>query len=337
MHVMTRAGYQRRGRPQDGQAPAAARANASALPTVLTNAAAATTDFVRGADLGVLALPDLVRTGCTRSQAVARLRAGRWQRLGKAVVLHNGELTREQRWAVGVINCGPRALLASFSATESLGLTGWERDEAHVLAPAGVARPRLREPLVILHRSARIRADDILAVRRCQRIAPALVLAASSFAKPRPACGILAAGVQQRLTTPRDLRAVLGRETRVRHRRDLLLAVDDIGMGAEALSEIDFVRLCRRHRLPVPDQQRIRVERGGRRRFLDAEWRLPGGRIVAAEIDGAVHLAVRKWWDDQLRQNEMVLSGTWVLRFPSVVVRTDEALVADQLRRALTG
>jgi hypothetical protein len=111
--------------------------------------------------------------------------------------------------------------------------------------------------------------------------------------------------------------------------------VEDIAMGAQALSEIDFVALCRRNGLPIPTLQAIRVEPGGRRRYLDAEWRRRDGRRVAAEVDGALHLSARRWYDDQLRQNEIVLGGTLVVRFPSVVVRTEERLVADQLRRAL--
>jgi very-short-patch-repair endonuclease len=79
----------------------------------------------------------------------------------------------------------------------------------------------------------------------------------------------------------------------------------------------------------------VRAEPGGRRRYLDAEWRCRDGRVVAAEVDGALHLTPRRWWDDQLRQNELTIAGTLVLRFPSAVVRAEPALVADQLRRLL--
>lgn len=106
-------------------------------------------------------------------------------------------------------------------------------------------------------------------------------------------------------------------------------------MGAQALSEIDFIRLCRRHALPLPTQQAVRVDRQGRRRYLDAEWVLRDGRRVVAEVDGAVHLSPQRWYDDQLRHNNLVLAGAVVLRFPSVVVRTEELLVVDQLRLAL--
>jgi len=56
---------------------------------------------------------------------------------------------------------------------------------------------------------------------------------------------------------------------------------------------------------------------------------------VVLEVDGALHLIARHWWDDQLRQNELAIVGDVVLRFPSVVVRCEQMLVVDQLRRAL--
>jgi hypothetical protein len=190
---------------------------------------------------------------------------------------------------------------------------------------------------IVLHRTARLDPAQLFGRHRCHRIAPALVLAASSFSSPRPGCGLLAAGVQQRLTSASDLNTAIAAAPRTRHRAALLAPVADIAMGAQALSEIDFVRLCRRNGLPAPVQQTVRIEPGGRRRYLDAEWRLPDGRRVVVEVDGAVHLAPRRWFDDQLRQNELSLTGTLVLRYPSVVVRTEPALVVRQLRRALAG
>jgi type II secretory pathway pseudopilin PulG len=308
------------------------------MMTAMLTRAAVATSLASGRDRdGVFSTAELAAAGCSRSQIQARLDAGRWRRIGRAVVMHNGTLTSEQRWRAAVLNCGPRAVLASFSAAQHLGLLGWERTQSHVLAPAGVAHPRVPGLRIVLHLTGRWEPASILGTRRCQRIAPALILAASGFTSPRPACGILAAGVQQRLTTARDLRAVLSESPRVRHRRVLLAAVDDIAMGAQALSEIDFVNVCRRNGLPPPIQQAVRREPGGRRRYLDAEWRRGDGRRVVAEVDGAVHLVPRRWFDDQLRQNELMLAGSLVLRFPSVVIRTEEALVVSQLRRALFG
>jgi hypothetical protein len=164
----------------------------------------------------------------------------------------------------------------------------------------------------------------------------AVVVAASSFRSVRPAVGILAAAVQQRLCTCADLTAAVTAAIRTRHRSALLDGLADIAQGAQALSEIDFARLCRSHGLPAPARQAVRVEPSGRRRYLDAEWKLADGRIVAVEVDGALHLEPQRWYDDQLRQNEIVLGGTVVLRFPAWMVRSEPEVVAHQLRRALS-
>lgn len=141
--------------------------------------------------------------------------------------------------------------------------------------------------------------------------------------------------MQQRLATAAALVLALTDMPKLRHRKVLRAALADIEQGAQALSEIDFHALCRRHRLPTPERQAVRREPSGRRRYLDATWRRSDGRLVVAEVDGALHLAVQRWWDDQLRQNELSLADALVLRFPSVLVRTEPARVADQLRRAL--
>ena len=146
---------------------------------------------------------------------------------------------------------------------------------------------------------------------------------------------MLAAAVQQRLTDATELRGALEAAARTRHRAALLTAVGDIEQGAQALSEIDFARLCARHGLPRPVRQSVRIEPGGRRRYLDAEWERADGTTVAVEVDGALHLSTKTWHDDQLRQNEITLGGTLVLRFPSAVVRHEPELVIAQLRRAL--
>jgi 2-isopropylmalate synthase len=283
-------------------------------------------DFV-----GVTTRAELAGLGIGPDHITAQTRAGRWQLSGIAVILHNAGLTRAELRRVALINCGPRAVLTSFTAIEQWGLRGWQRNEIHVLAPAGTSRPGL--PGLVLHRIGDWTRADIVPARRLHRLAPALVIAASGFANPRPGCGLLAAAVQQRLLRPDKLRQALDAAPRTRHRVALRSAVADIAQGAEALSEIDFGRLCRRFELPPPTRQAIRTEPNGRRRYLDAQWRLPDGRVVAAEVDGALHLTPQRWYDDQLRQNELVIQGTIVLRFPSVIVRHEPELVAAQLRR----
>ena len=282
----------------------------------------------------VWAPADLHAAGVTNSVIRANLAADRWQRCGRAIVLHSGALTQHERWRAGLVNAGPRSLLTAFTAAEFAGLSGWERSEIHVLGPPGAAPVSRAYLPVTLHRTA-LWPVSTLGRYRCHALDGALLRAAASFSSPRSACGILAAAVQQRLIDAKTLQESLASSSRLRHRRILLNAVHDIMGGAQALSEIDFIRLCRRAQLPIPELQQIRCDSLGRRRYLDASWRLPDGRLLVAEVDGALHLSTRRWWDDQLRQNELAVSGAVVLRFPSVVVRSQPELVVAQLRQAL--
>jgi hypothetical protein len=113
------------------------------------------------------------------------------------------------------------------------------------------------------------------------------------------------------------------------------LALADIAGGAEALSEIDFHRLCRRYGLGAVVGQSIRLDGAGRRRYLDGEIVSPGGGRVSFEVDGAHHLATESYWQDMSRGNELLIAGQAQLRFPSIACRLDPGKVADQLRRAL--
>lgn len=273
--------------------------------------------------------------GWTRSRISANLRARRWQRFGRAVIRHNGEPSVAELRQVALINSGPRSALTSFTALAAWGLDGWDREPIHVLVPRG-ARVRRPECMQLrVHYTARWRTESIHAARRLHRPAAAAVLAAASFERPRAACGVLAAVVQQRLVRSGDLVVAVLDEPRVRHRAALLAAAYDIEQGAHALSEIDLGKLCRSAGLPTPVRQAVRASADGRRRYVDAEWTRRDGRRVVVEVDGALHLTAGRRWDDQLRQNELVLQDDLVLRFPTVVLRFEKPIVVSQLRRAL--
>lgn len=282
----------------------------------------------------VASTSELVAAGVTRSEISANLAAGRWQRVGRAVVLHSGALRRDERWRAALVNCGPGSVLSAFTAVEFAGLRSWERAEIHILDQPGARHPGCCELPIRLHRTSHWPVPPWRGYR-CQQPAAAAIVAAGTFDSVRAACGILAATVQQGLVSADALLDSLAQASRARHHRALTAAVLDIGGGAQALSEIDFVRLCRRYRLPAPIQQVRRRDGSGRNRYLDATWRRSDGRLVVVEIDGGLHLEQQRWWDDQFRQNELSLADALVLRFPSAVVRAEPALVASQLRRAL--
>ena len=105
----------------------------------------------------------------------------------------------------------------------------------------------------------------------------------------------------------------------------------DVADGAHSLGQLDFGALCRRHRLPVPERQVLRTTPTGRV-HLDVRW--AGSRLVV-EIDGAGHRWGLAVTDDNLRQNEVVLTADRVLRFDLLALRLHEAEVMEQVRRGL--
>jgi hypothetical protein len=243
----------------------------------------------RQAPSTVVSPGDLYNAGCTRSRLRAQLAARRWQRFGKVILLHNHEPERRELFEVVRLNASPRAVFTGFTAAELLGLTGWHRDSVQLLVPDVVQVPQLPWVPVRIHRGRpRSRRG------RCEALPSSLLRAAGVVPDPRAACGLLAAGVQQRLVRAIDLLQAFQDQPRVRHRKLLQHAVADIARGAQALSEIDFVRLCRQNRLPAPHLQSVRPDPSGRCRYLDAEWDLPGGGTLAVEVDDALHLVVAR-------------------------------------------
>ncbi len=282
---------------------------------------------------GIATRGQLRSAGVSGNAVRTQLEALRWRRLGNAIILHHGPATGAQLRIATLIGHGPRSALTSFTALRGYGLRGWDRPEIHLVAPRGTKpfqHPEL--PRIRLHQSRRI---ALAGRHRAETCAASAIRAAGSLSSARHACGLVAAVVQQRVCGIHELHAAATAATRIRHRSSILSALADIEQGAQALSEIDFVRLCVRNGLPAPRLQQVRRDSTGTRRYLDAVWDLPDGRTLVVEVDGALHLAQQRWWSDQLRQNDIALSGALILRFPSAIVRHEPAIVVAQLRQAL--
>ena len=159
-------------------------------------------------------------------------------------------------WAC-VLDAGPAAALASHTALELAGFKPFadEADQIHLLIGRGMKVTPC--PAVVVHESRRV--DAIQHVTRaglpCTSIERSAIDAAAWQPWPRFACAMVAAVVQQRLSTAQRLEAALARVGRVRHKAYLRAALRDIAGGAEALSELDLVGLCRRFHLQRPAQQ----------------------------------------------------------------------------------
>jgi len=280
----------------------------------------------------------LLDLGLAQHDVIYMNESHRWQTDadGLVVVLHNGPLTQRQQEAVAVLAGGRLCALAARTAAARGGLVGWNAELVEVLVPRGTTYPALRLVEVKVHESRRFTADDVHPASWPARVGieRALVDAACWSRRPRTACGVLAAGVQQRLTTAERLMPEVEKAGRVRFSRLLMKALVDIAGGAHAMSEGDFVRFCARNGLPKPQHQRVRRDSKGRRRYIDAVLVGPAGE-VKVEIDGALHLVVQTYWDDMYRGNEMTIAKDGALRFASYVIYADDPQALDQLRRAL--
>jgi hypothetical protein len=176
----------------------------------------------------VATVAELIERGWTEDEVRGQLSARRWQRLGRAVLQHNGTPTRAEICEIALRNCGRQSILTAFTAVEALGLKTWERDSVHVLVPGGAHITRVRALPMRVHYVGEWSVVESYGARRLHRAAPALVLAAGTFTTPRPACGLLAAGVQQRLVTAGQLRDAVATSPRIRHRAAMLTAIEDI-------------------------------------------------------------------------------------------------------------
>ncbi|GAA5181254.1 DUF559 domain-containing protein [Rugosimonospora acidiphila] len=263
-----------------------------------------------------------------------RVRSGRWQHVHRAVYLaHSGEITVEQEEWIAVLATGPRSYLAGLTAANRYGLRGYRTDHVHVLLPAGRRADR-PPPGVIVHRSRVLGDPDVVAARPpISRHVRALVDAAQWAPDDDRARAIIAAGYQQRLVFGSEVPELLARLPTARRRRLIARTAADASGGSHSIAEVDYLRLCRRYRLPPPSRQVERTDRAGRRRYLDAVHE-PWG--VHVEVDGGQHTDATAWWADMRRQNDLWIPGDRVLRFPAWVVRERPGEVAAQVRAALS-
>jgi hypothetical protein len=278
----------------------------------------------------VVSRTQLASAGFDSDATRRRVNSGKWQQLGNAFVLHSGVPSGGQlQWAAVLTAPGLVALTAR-SAAEHYGLRGFAPAAVDVLVRHDDGSPRRIEG-VHWHESRRFAERDIAPSFGLPMVSRgrAIVDAAAWTPKPRVACALMAASVQQGVVPVAALRRELAAAGRVRHAGILLPILADIEGGADSLSEIDFVKLARKAGLPLPIRQSIRLDSSGRRRYLDADF-----GTFAVEVDGGFHLHAQNSWADARRQNELVLGGDRILRFSSYAIRLEEDVVIAQLRRA---
>jgi hypothetical protein len=137
--------------------------------------------------------------------------------------------------------------------------------------------------------------------------------------------------VQQRIVLAADLIAESATVRRHRRRPLLRTILADLAGGAQSIGELEFARLCRDFGIPEPDRQTRRTG-AGKTFYLDADWTQYD---VIVEIDGVHHLDPGQVLEDAVRQNELTLGRSRVLRIPLIGLRATPALYLGQLSRLL--
>jgi len=285
---------------------------------------------------GLIARRQLNALGYDDRYVDRQIAAERWQLVSDVVVCTTtGVLTREQHMWAGVLHAGPSSAIGGLTALERRGLKNWHREEITVLLPKSRnVSPVQGIRFVETRRPVGLYATGALPVWRTE---PAALLFAGYTRSARTAGGLLAAVVQQRLTTAERLLEELHRMQPVRRARRFRRTLEGVSAGAHSMAELGIARMCLSEGLPMPDRQVRRRDASGRLRFTDAEWRLPDGRRVLLEVDGGFHMDVEHWEADIVRERDLVVTGAVVLRCTDREVEDEPARIASSLRRLGVG
>lgn len=282
---------------------------------------------------GLITRAQLNAVGVDRWAVRHRVTTERWVELTPTVIgTTTGELSRRQLMWLGVLHAGGDALIGELAAAELAGLRNWHRDHVAVLVPRGadlgagapgVEFVQTRRALRLLRRSS-----STLPVARLE---PAVLLFAARQRSTRTAEGVLAAVVQQQLTTPDAMLDWVEQLQPLRWAGRFRRTLREIAGGAHSVAELDVRRMCRAYGLALPRRQVKRRDSSGRVRFTDCEWVLADGRILVLEVDGSFHLDVEQWEDDLSRQRALSGTNRIIVRCTSRELRDDAGSVARDL------
>ncbi|MFC5495247.1 hypothetical protein [Nocardioides caricicola] len=287
---------------------------------------------------GLVTRRQLRQLGLTSNYVDAQLSGRRWQEISSTVLATTtGALTRPQLMWAGVLHAGPRSAIGGLTALEVHGLDNWHRDEITVLIPKshhlerikGIKFVETRRPIQLMTSSKALPT---------WRVEPAALHWAAYTPVTRSAYGVLAACVQQSLTSPYRLDGWITRMRPLRRAKPFRRVLGEIAEGSQSVAELDVLRMCDRFGLPRPRRQTRRLDSAGRARYTDAEWSLTDGRTLVLEVDGGFHMTVKHWGADLERERQLVATGLVVVRCTAIQLRDDpERIVRDLLRIGLLG
>ena len=271
----------------------------------------------------------LLRTCAVDHEMVRReVAAERWALHGhQTVAVTTAPLdVLARRWQAVWETGSAVAALDGVTALQHAGLVGFDEDSIHISVKHTVEVAPIEG--VRIHKVIRrVPHEVVRAGIPRTRPAVAAVRAAHWAVTDRQAALVLVMPVQQRLCTGGQL-VEAESLIRGRNRRRLLhVLVHDIADGAHSLGELDVVEACRRRGLPEPTRQEVRRLPSGAA-YLDIAW--AQARLVV-EVDGAGHARGLQVLGDDLRQNEVQLGDSLVLRVSLIGWRLTPQAYLDQI------
>jgi len=288
---------------------------------------------------GVISRRQLLALGYDWTYVRRRIDSERWaSRTEYVVSTTTGPPSWRQRVWTGVLHAGGDAIVGGLTALEWHGLRNWHRDEVTILVDddlsfepiEGVNFFRTRRPRALL-RNPRLELP-------IATVEAAALLFGGYERSARTAQGLLAAVVQQRLTTAQRLLAEVEALRPLRRAKLFRRVLLEIAGGSQSLAEIDVIRFCRRFNLPKPNRQVRRRDASGRLRFTDCEWLLPNGTVLVLEVDGAFHMEVEHWEDDLARQRSLTRPERIIVRCTARELRDEpERVFRDLVNLGLIG
>lgn len=204
---------------------------------------------------GVIANRQLLELGIGEGLVFRRQEAGLLIPLYRGVyALAHKRITREGRWMAAVLACGPGAVLSHFNAGCLWGICG-SYGRIEVLRQAGGFRPGGHYG-VRLHQTRRLHSYEVtlekgIPVAAMERVL--LDLAGRTDAK-RLERVVVQAYKSGKLDWGRLGRIVTRRRgcKGVGKLRQIVLEVEPEALETKSVSEIDFLALCRKAKLPTP-------------------------------------------------------------------------------------
>jgi hypothetical protein len=280
---------------------------------------------------GVVSVTQLQRRGVGVGKTRAHVKAGRWRRTHRGVVVtFSGPMPYVARAWAGILWAGAGAMASHPTAGFLFGLLDGEPADVHVAMPEG----RHLKPAVgvVVHRTSHPDPDPrrrppSTTVERC-----ALDLAGSA-ATLDGAVAVVASALQRRLTTQARLLVALDRTPSLRWRKAIAELLTPAFEGVQSSLEWRYARdVERAHALPAAQRQERGPGSGGSASWRDAVYAAFG---VVVELDGRLGHTEGHEFRDMARDNRTAALGEVTLRYGSVDLMIRPCAVASQVAQVL--